>query len=534
MLKGKWLIHPFLIGIFPILFLYAYNISFIHIKEIIQPTLVVIVCTFLLLIIAKVLFKSWNKAGIITSILLLLFFSYQAIHLRLIYWFGEENIKQSVLIPAFAILIITIAYFLIKSNSSFTRLTKTINFFSILLVLLPISQIVYLHIKRSTLHASEAKYKPLVWKHRPLSEQRPDIVYLILDGYGRADILKKDYKVEMDGFTSFLEDEGFFIATESNSNYSRTPASLASSLNLDYIQNLAGYHPQQSYKELHEAIEHARLPRWLASENYNLFSFTSGVINKSMLDFATLISPFKATPPFVELLVNLTPLKLLEDNALLNSKYSFFKSIFIKYPVQKPGLGHYKETLYILEHLPTYIGQDKPSFVFADVFIAHPPFVFNKNGSYHKPHPVIPNLVFDGNLFTDLHPEGKKAYIEGYRNQVEYLNQKLKEMVLHLKRKMTRPTIIILQGDHGPGANYHQKDYNKTNLKERFGIMNAIYVSNQNKALFPKNLTPVNTFRVLLNHYFNSDLKLLPNRQFYSPINEPTNVVEVTHLVQDQ
>jgi hypothetical protein len=539
MFREKWLIHPFLIGIFPILFLYAHNISFIHIKEIIQPILVVIICTYILLLITKPFFKSRNKAGIISSIILLIFFSYQAIHLKLLYWFGEENAKQSVLISVFTILVIAIAYFLIKSRSAFARLTKAINFFSILLVLLPISEIIYLHIKRYTLRPSAAKNEPLVWKHRPLTEQRPDIVYLVLDGYGRADILKKDYKVEIDGFTSFLKNEGFFIANASNSNYSRTIASLASSLNLDYIQNLPDYHPQKSNRELHKVVENSRLPQWLASENYNLFSFTSGIINHRMTGFATLVSPFKSSPPFTEVIVNLTPLKLLEDNALLYREYSYFKSILFKHPVQEPslnyspGLNYYEETLYILKHLPTFIGQDKPSFVFADIFIAHPPFVFSKNGSYQKPNPLIPNVVFDGNLFTDIHPEGKKAYIEGYRNQVEYLNQRLQEMIIHLKQKMTRPTIIILQGDHGPGANYHQKDYNKTNLKERFGIMNAIYVPNQSKVLFPKNLTPVNTFRIILNHYFKSNLELLPNRQFYSPIHEPANFVDVTHHVQD-
>src|SRR5687768_4629018 len=39
--------------------------------------------------------------------------------------------------------------------------------------------------------------------------QRPNIYYIVLDAFGRADVLERYYGVRLDGFTRFLESSGF-------------------------------------------------------------------------------------------------------------------------------------------------------------------------------------------------------------------------------------------------------------------------------------------------------------------------------------
>ena len=59
----------------------------------------------------------------------------------------------------------------------------------------------------------------------------PDVYYIILDAYGRADSLKTFYGYDNTPFLQALEQRGFYIARHSRANYDQTPLCLASALN---------------------------------------------------------------------------------------------------------------------------------------------------------------------------------------------------------------------------------------------------------------------------------------------------------------
>ena len=59
-------------------------------------------------------------------------------------------------------------------------------------------------------------------------------------------------------------------------------------------------------------------------------------------------------------------------------------------------------------------------------------------------------------------------------------------------------------------------DSESTNMWERFGILNAYYLPGGGEQHLYESITPVNTFRVILNHYFDHNLELLPDRSYYS------------------
>ena len=67
----------------------------------------------------------------------------------------------------------------------------------------------------------------------------PDIYYIILDGYGRSDVLKNEYGYDNSDFLNALRDLGFTVSECSQSNYAQTQMSLASSLNFNYIDVLS-------------------------------------------------------------------------------------------------------------------------------------------------------------------------------------------------------------------------------------------------------------------------------------------------------
>ena len=67
-----------------------------------------------------------------------------------------------------------------------------------------------------------------------------------------------------------------------------------------------------------------------------------------------------------------------------------------------------------------------------------------------------------------------------------------------------------------------------TCLGERMPILNAYYLPGQKtEALYPS-ISPVNSFRVVLNEYFDQDLPLLPDRQYFALWETPYQWTEVT------
>ena len=95
--------------------------------------------------------------------------------------------------------------------------------------------------------------------------------------------------------------------------------------------------------------------------------------------------------------------------------------------------------------------------------------------------------------------------------------------------RSTEPAIIIVQADHGPDAEMDPNwRINNTNLSERMSIFNAYYFNDQDYSTLYEGITPVNTFRVVLNKYFGAGLELLVDRVYFSTWNAPYSFTDVT------
>jgi hypothetical protein len=53
-------------------------------------------------------------------------------------------------------------------------------------------------------------------------------------------------------------------------------------------------------------------------------------------------------------------------------------------------------------------------------------------------------------------------------------------------------------------------------LYERYSILNAYFLPGVSSDSIPLDISPVNSLRFIFNSYFNTDLELLPNRQYFS------------------
>jgi hypothetical protein len=70
-----------------------------------------------------------------------------------------------------------------------------------------------------------------------------------------------------------------------------------------------------------------------------------------------------------------------------------------------------------------------------------------------------------------------------------------------------------------------------TDVGERLPILYAVYTPPGDTLPLYRSITPVNTFRVLLDHYFGTNLGLLDDREYYTTWNRPYRYYDVTSEV---
>jgi hypothetical protein len=141
----------------------------------------------------------------------------------------------------------------------------------------------------------------------------------------------------------------------------------------------------------------------------------------------------------------------------------------------------------------------------------HPPFVFGPSGEPIEP--PWPFSIEDCDGWLEQSGATREGYRSGYRDQVVFLNRKLRDAIDSILSHPTRPRIIILQGDHGPGSDV-VRDVAKADVRERFGIFNAYLLPGDGRRLLYDSISPVNTFRVILNHYFGTHYERLDDRSY--------------------
>jgi hypothetical protein len=295
-----------------------------------------------------------------------------------------------------------------------------------------------------------------------------------------------------------LETKGFIIPSASHSNYPKTALSVASALNMDYIQSFApGLDDQPFWWRMAPYIDNSRVRVALEGIGYKTISLASdwGITNNTTTDHyfsprAVILNDFES------FILGRTPLggirPILALFALIPS-YTTHREI-IQYNFDK------------LAQIPTLPG---PKFVFAHLLVPHPPFVFDATGN-----PLNPNYPFNFNDGSDF-PSGNEAYLQGYTEQLEYANQELIRLIDAILRDSETPPIIILQADHGPGMLTDFNSSKNTCLKERFSIFAAYYLPNISPENIPNDITPVNLFRIIFNQYFQEDIPLLENAFYY-------------------
>ena len=326
----------------------------------------------------------------------------------------------------------------------------------------------------------------------------------------QEDVLNEVYGFDNSEFLDYLEDRGFYIAEQSHSNYLQTSLSLASSLNFEYLEELNEIGKKTVHREpIGELISNSKVRTYLEVLGYQFVSFDSGYIYSDIKSADTYLSPFISINEFEKLFFTFSIAVMLdnrEDNLIPFFTYN----------------SHRTRLLYTLDQLKNVAELPGPKFVFAHLMIPHPPFVFDDFGN-----PIIPDQAFDlrdANSF----PGTRSEYIQGYTDQVKFTNRQIEMVVDAILNSSSSPPIIIIQGDHGPKMLINFDSIEDSCIRESASILNAYYLPESGRdALYPT-ISPVNSFRIILNTYFGTQFNLLEDKTYFSNFLQPFNFVDVT------
>ena len=117
-----------------------------------------------------------------------------------------------------------------------------------------------------------------------MRDELPNIFFIILDGYARADVLSEIYQFDNTDFLNSLTDKGFFVANQARANYSQTSLTLASSLNMKYLDDLVAgeaFIEANDTLPLAKMINQSLVGRFLKQRGYKTVAFSSLMASKS-------------------------------------------------------------------------------------------------------------------------------------------------------------------------------------------------------------------------------------------------------------
>jgi hypothetical protein len=506
LLKKPIPLHPFLFAIYPVLFLYAQNVDFTPWGDALTPLAIVAVVVAILLLVLFAMLRDGARAGLLLSLFALLFFSYG----RVVDLFEGFEIPigdfiigpDALLVPVWVLCFALGVYFVLKTRSDLSTITNLLNVIAAVLVLLSLGSIVSYEVgKRAVLASTRGETGETRPVHQTAPDELPDIYYIILDAYASQEVLEDIWQYDNSAFIDFLTNKGFYVVPDGHSNYALTFLSLASSLNMEYVnylsETLGVDGTDRSIPT--EMIQDSEAMRFFKAQGYKFVHFQTGWGPTARNPNADRDIKCGNVNEFTEVLVRTTVLRPLADRLISHDRREVVICTF--------------DTLAEVQHTI-----DGPRFVLSHILVPHPPFLFDPHGEAINTDPAFRT----------------KDWAKYYLGQLEFVNTKVEELVEKLLSEAEIPPVIILQADHGSRLIRMSDDPSPEMLRERSGILNAYHLPYGGERFLYDSITPVNTFRVLLTAYFGADYEPLEDRSYYSRLKQPYDFLDVTETLAGQ
>lgn len=491
-------LHSILLAAYPALFLYAQNAADqVQIDPLLGPLAASMAGAVALLVTLTLLLRDLLRAGLLTTIAAALFFSYGHVWTLI----GPLLGSQLWLLAAWAAVAVIglVAVWRWGGGRWALRASGAITVLATIAVAINVA-LIGGHLLRGVAIGSSGVPGPADAVDLESAPQaRPDIYYIVPDRYAGLEALAEAYGYDNTPFYEALEERGFYVARESHANYIKTPFSLVSTLNMDYLDHEALQAEAGSGEDrapIHRRLQgHLTVPVLLRELGYEYVHVANWWEPSRRNVDADRVYRYEGESEFSSVFWRTTLLRAFvpEREALHQWDWRVLRR-------------HSEVELEALEGPIPDLGG--PKFVFAHILLPHDPYVFDTDGS-----------------FMDHAQVEEQGHTESYVRQLQYLNGRLLDIVDGiLATSPDEPPIIVLQADEGPFPERYRRDEwafdwtdaTDAELEVKFGILNAIHlpgVDPEQAGLYPE-MTQVNTFRVIFNTYFGGDLPMLPDRVY--------------------
>ena len=489
--RARWFsLYPLLFAAYPVLFLWSQNVGEANPADVLPVLVIAIAVAAGATALLTLLFRDARRAALVVTPLVLGFLMYG--HLaNVLHTLHVRPIIQQAAWILFAVAGLVAAIRL--SDARIRQVATILDRVSIVLVAITFVIIVPFEISaasRSTAVAQTAT--------APATSSRPlrDVYYLILDRYGSDRSLKLRFGVDND-LTPWLTDHGFRVLPDSHANYVKTSMSIASTLNMTHLVDLATQMGPNSsdHEPIFAMLQNSPVVQEFKALGYRYLHVGSH-FEPTQTDVAADRNLYAGGPSdFAEALIDVSAIPVIAkhlhishgdfvmDRAFANGTYDWKALASIE---DEPG----------------------PKFVWGHFLLPHPPYVFAPDG-----HQVVgaerkamtSKELFEGHLaFTN-------AQLEAFIKSVQALPP-------------DRQPIIIVQADEGPytapyqadQAHYDWSTASPAELQMKYGILNAWYFPDGTDPGLYDSMTSVNTFPTLFDGYFGLNVPKLEDRSYTS------------------
>ncbi|WP_159717015.1 sulfatase-like hydrolase/transferase [Geminicoccus flavidas] len=497
-------LYPFLLAMHFPLFVLNRNLTLPGLDVAVRPILVIMAATLLGMALLWLLLRDLDRAALWTALGLALvcYFKLAAPGLDHLIGLVAEPLSHRYLLAGLIVLAIPVLLFARPSPNA----TRIANLVMLTMLVFPVATLVGRELRADDAGARAAaeRQRQAVFGAAAPTGTPPNIVHVVLDGYGREDVLAELYGFDNRPFLDQLAALGFQIADQATTPYNQTLLVMNSVLSASYLEDLQPAAPPADLRQaLQEELRHNPVMTTLRGLGYQTAAFDVRYDPVRMDQVDRLLAPHPLSN---------FEMVLLEETLIDN----VVRAIGLNEPSLDPAMFGQ----------PYEVDLTPPYFLYVHALAPHPPFDLDRHGAQIAPAGGSVGL-HDGSHFIRDEPTRRRFYRDGYVDKLMFTNDLVLAYVTRLLERMPEPRMIIIHGDHGGGLYFDHDSPERSCLFERFSPLLAVHASDGRLAL-PPDLNLTNLYRLVFNAYFGTELPLLPGRSVFADWEEPTKQVTLT------
>lgn len=487
---GRWPVHPVLVGVWPVLLLWAENAGEVGSREALPVLIWMLLVALLGTAAASLLLRDLRRGSLVASGGLVLYALYGRV--------GGDGLHPALGVALVALLVAGMALLVMRLREARVEaVTGVANVVALALVAVSLPAVIDAAASSGP-RPVRATPDPATTADGGVTPTTRDIFYVVLDRYPRQDTLAEVFDHDNGPFLRELERQGLQVAQRSLANYPKTAHSLAASLNLDYLDHLEAAVPPgraDDWGPVYAMLDDHRVGEILTDAGYRYTHIGNWWSPTKEAASADRVLNYGTRSEFAEVYDRTTLLPSIRS--LVGAEGDLSDRELIR-----------NHTLYAFDRLDDLARQDpvQPRFVFAHITVPHEPYVFAADGSY-----------------VTEEQAAERSRERNIVEQVRYANLRIGALVgALLDHPPDEQPIVVIQSDEGPhpaartGPDYQWLQAPRPVLREKLRILNAYHLPGTDVEV-GEDITPVNTFRLILDAYLGTDYGRLPDRAYVFP-----------------